>query len=827
VASRIVAPSLLLAAALAACTASTASRPPGSAPSAGMSSAGPSADAAAEARLDARADDALRFAAGQYGRAATANDPARGYPRATQGDGAWKTVGTGDWTSGFFPGTLWLLYEHTRDPALRAQAERWTLPLAGIPRGRYDHDLGFQFMSSFGNAYRITGDERYRAPVLGAARLLAGRFDPRVGAIKSWDSRAEWPYRVIADNMMNLEMLWWAAAHGGDPAWAPLAVRHAETTLRNHVRPDGGSFHLVDFDTATGAVRQRRTVQGFADSSTWARGQAWLTYGYTMAYRQTRDTRFLAAARAVAGYALARLPADGIPCWDYQATGCPDAAPRDASAAAITASALLELAGYVPAGEAARYRGVAAHILSTLASPAYLARGSGKPSILLHSVGHKPANGEVDVGIVYADYYFVEALLRWKALRGHGAAGVFRAVDAGPPVHTRRGELLAEARARLRCGDPSLAPSYRALLADAEKALGQRPESVVEKTRIPPSGNRHDYVSLGPYWWPDSSKAGGIPYLRRDGERNPEASRDADVDAPRLDRMAGAVETLGLAWWFSGDERYAAHAARLLRAWFIDPATRMNPNLVYGQAIPGITEGRGIGIIETGRLIRVADALAMMDASTSLTADDRAGMRRWMGEYLDWLLASPNGLDEKAWYNNHGTWYDAQTAALALYLGRDTLAREIVAGTTRLRMATQIQPDGRQPEELARTRSFSYSAFNLEAFSELAEMGRQVGIDLWHYRPERGGTLRAALDYLAPYADPAVRWQGQQITAEGPAALALHLARARRVYTDARYGELLARIPPAEVAESRALLLYPAPSAEAGACAAPSAATAR
>jgi hypothetical protein len=321
------------------------------------------------------------------------------------------------WTSGFFPGTLWYLYEHTRDPELRAQAERWTMPLAAITSGSYDHDLGFQYFTSFGNALRITGDARFRAPLVDAAGKLAGRFDPRVGAIRSW-SWGEWRYPVIVDNLMNLELLFWGAAHGGESRWREIARAHAEKTMGTHVRPDGGSFHVVDHDTATGAVTRRMTRQGFADSSTWARGQAWAIYGFTMAYRETRDPRFLATAQKGVAYVLPRLPADGVPCWDYQAPGCPDRAPRDASAAAIMASALLELSTVASGEEAGRYRAAAERMLAALTSPSYLGQRAGQQSVLVHAVGDLPRNGEVDVGINYADYYFVEALLRYLELRG-------------------------------------------------------------------------------------------------------------------------------------------------------------------------------------------------------------------------------------------------------------------------------------------------------------------------------------------------------------------------------------------------------------------------
>jgi len=369
------------------------------------------------ARLDSLARGALAFAVEQYRAAATTHDPAAGYPRSTEPDGAWHTVDIHDWTSGFFPGTLWRLAEYTGDATLRAQAERWTWPLAAITRGTYDHDLGFQYYTSFGNAYRITGDERFRAPLLDAASHLAGRFDPRVGLIRSW-SWGEWQYPVIIDNLMNLELLAWGATHGGDSAWMHIVRSHADRTMENHLRPDGGSYHVVDYDTSTGHVRRRMTRQGYADSSTWARGQAWGIYGYTMLHRVTGDARYLRTARTLADYALARLPADGVPCWDYQAPGCPETAKRDASAAAIMASALQELAAQVGGDAGARYERAAERTLMTLASPPYLARGTNARSVLLHAVGDMPQHGEVDVGINYADYYFVEALLRWLQSRG-------------------------------------------------------------------------------------------------------------------------------------------------------------------------------------------------------------------------------------------------------------------------------------------------------------------------------------------------------------------------------------------------------------------------
>jgi hypothetical protein len=386
-----------------------------------------------------------------------------------------------------------------------------------------------------------------------------------------------------------------------------------------------------------------------------------------------------------------------------------------------------------------------------------------------------------------------------------------QAAPGAPRVFAHRGELLLEAKQRVRAGDPALAPAYRRLLKDADAALKAGPFSVMDKKRLPPSGDRHDYMSFGPYWWPDPSKPDGLPYIRRDGERNPEIYND--TDSRSMDRMVGAVDALALAYFFSGEERYAAHAADLLRTWFVTPATRMNPNLDFGQAIPGVTQGRGIGIIETRDLTGVVDDLGLLAGSKALTDADLQGIRGWMGSYLEWLLTSKNGLDEKAWFNNHGTWYDAQASALALYLGRTDLAREILSGTARLRIDDQITKEGAQPEELARTRSLSYSVMNLDGFSQLAELSRRVGLDLWSYEAPRGGSIRKALDYLAPYADPAKRWPGEQITPESPDLLLPHLLRAQRVYGGTRYGALLRMIPPSDATRSaRAHLFWPDPA---------------
>ena len=376
-----------------------------------------------------------------------------------------------------------------------------------------------------------------------------------------------------------------------------------------------------------------------------------------------------------------------------------------------------------------------------------------------------------------------------------------------PTLVSLRAEQLARARASLQSGDSALRPALERVVSDAERALTIAPLSVTEKKRVPPSGDRHDYMSLGPYWWPDSTKANSLPYIRRDGQRNPETLDD--YDAPRLKQMTDAVMTLALAYYFTGKEPYATHAAQLLRVWFLAPDTRMNPRLTYAQAIPGITQGRGIGIIETRGLVRLLDAIRLIEPCPSWTPDDRRQINDWMTAYLDWLLTSSNGKDERAAKNNHGSWYDAQAAALAFFLGRPALTRQIVAASKTRRIAVQIRPDGRQPLEEARTRSLDYSIFNLEALMQLAELGRRVGVDLWRYQAPNGSRIRSALDFLATYADTTQKWPGEQITVIDVTRMLEVLRLGDLVFDDAKYRSLIDRMPRDRVRAHRVQLLYP------------------
>ena len=339
------------------------------------------------------------------------------FPKTTDAEGNLKTSDIGWWCSGFYPGSLWYIYEYTGDEAFRDLAWKHTRRMEAMKDRHTDHDIGFQINCSYGNALRLTGDSTAIIPTyVQCARKLADRFTPAAGVIKSWDFlRNDWRYPVIIDNMMNLELLTVAARLSGDASLADVADSHAKTTLRNHFRPDWTSWHLVDYDPETGDVRYKETVQGYAHESAWARGQAWALYGYTMMYRETGDREYLEAAENIGDMLLGKLPQDGIPYWDFDAPGTPL---RDASAGAIMASGFIELSTLTADKEASgKYLDMARLQLRTLASDEYLAEpGENGNFILKHSVGNLPGKSEVDVPLSYADYYFLEALVRYSSL---------------------------------------------------------------------------------------------------------------------------------------------------------------------------------------------------------------------------------------------------------------------------------------------------------------------------------------------------------------------------------------------------------------------------
>jgi len=347
------------------------------------------------------------------------------------------------------------------------------------------------------------------------------------------------------------------------------------------------------------------------------------------------------------------------------------------------------------------------------------------------------------------------------------------------------------AHVRSHATAPEIKPGLAALEEDAAKALAVKPASVMDKGMAPPSGDKHDYMSQAPYWWPDPSKPNGRPYIRRDGDRNPEINKVTDRD--NLGRITNAIATLGLAFHLLGRDEYASHAARLTRVWFLDPGTRMNPHLQFGQGIPGINDGRGIGIIETRDLVPMLDGLLLIKGSPHWTKEDERGLQDWMRAYLTWLLDSTHGKEESQNGNNHETWYDVQVAGLALYTNQQDVARRTLEGV-RQRIARQIEPDGRQPRELERTRAWDYSEFNLRALLDLARMGDRFGIDLWSYKTADGRGIRQAIDFMVPFAAGQREWKYEQLGGFRPDVLHTVLRRAAAGFKAPPYRELAMKI---------------------------------
>ncbi len=347
-------------------------------------------------------------------------------PRTLHKNGSLALVHPHDWCSGFFPGSLWQVYAYTHDDYWRQQAISFTWPIEEAKWHKGTHDLGFMMYDSFGKAYELTGERSYKDVVLQSAKTLITRYSPKVKSIRSWDhNRDKWQYPVIIDNMMNLEMLFRATQLTGDSIYWKVAVNHANTTLKNHFRPDYSSYHVVDYDSQTGDVRMKCTHQGYSDDSFWSRGQAWGLYGYTMSYRFTKDPAYLKQAEGIAGFFLnlPNMPEDFVPYWDMKAPEVDglkthvavQGVPRDASAAAIFASGLYELCNYVSAEKSKQYRAIADKIVTSLNDHYQAAPGTACGFLLLHSTGHLPGNSEIDVPLNYADYYYLEALARKAA----------------------------------------------------------------------------------------------------------------------------------------------------------------------------------------------------------------------------------------------------------------------------------------------------------------------------------------------------------------------------------------------------------------------------
>ncbi|GAA3619269.1 glycoside hydrolase family 88 protein [Flavivirga jejuensis] len=336
------------------------------------------------------------------------------FPRSTDKTGKLRLVDKKDWTSGFFPGVLWLMYDLTKENNWKGKAIEYTQVLESEKFNASNHDIGFKMMSSFGLGYKITNNKNYREILIRSAKTLVTRFNENVGSIRSWDhNKDKWEFPVIIDNLMNLELLFWAWKETGDSVFYNIAVKHAKTTKKNHFRNDFSTYHVVGYNSDSGKVVSKNTYQGYADESCWARGQAWALYGYTMIYRETQNPEFLKQAENIANYIIniASLPKDYIPLWDFSLLDI-EKEPRDTSAAAIIASALFELSTFTEYNKTI-YLQVANRIMESLSSNQYFnTLGENNGFLLKHATGHKPMNSEIDVPLIYADYYYLEALSR-------------------------------------------------------------------------------------------------------------------------------------------------------------------------------------------------------------------------------------------------------------------------------------------------------------------------------------------------------------------------------------------------------------------------------
>ena len=361
-------------------------------------------------------------------------------------------------------------------------------------------------------------------------------------------------------------------------------------------------------------------------------------------------------------------------------------------------------------------------------------------------------------------------------------------------------EAFADIKQRIASGDPSVMAPADSLRARAEARLLAPIATPLQKRVVPPSGDKHDYISRAPYFWPNPDTPDGLPYVKRDGQLNDDNRSGTDFIA--RNEMEETVLLLAHAYYFLDDERYAAHAANQIRAWFIDPETRMNPHLEYSQGVPGVMDGSEWGTIDNWRWPVMIDAIRLLDGSDSWTQDDRSELATWLTEYSQWLRDSELGTRAGLMWNNHGTFLDAQRASIALYAGDTETAEQILERSWHVRIDHGIEPDGRQLYELDRTRSYGYSLFNLRAYYNLAALGRTVGLDLWNQVADDGSSLLGATEYLAPYGDPANRWPYQDITFD-PTGLLPVMRWATVAYDDDRWLESARAIPEYEATAAR------------------------
>ena len=421
----------------------------------------------------------------------------------------------------------------------------------------------------------------------------------------------------------------------------------------------------------------------------------------------------------------------------------------------------------------------------------YYVYADGRKELLLDSHLQKKNTADISYDpaahILYVPGFNGKTVAAWRLTSGGtaGSASLGGTLGNGSPKVLLIDETrLVALKNKSIQQDAAVAELVSGLRTQADKLLDMQPVSVMDKPAAPPGGNKHDYMSQAPYFWYDSSKPKGLPYLRRDGQRNPEIY--TITDHKEMSELDNASRILALAWYFTGDEKYALKAAVLLRHWFFDESTRMNPNLNYAQAVPGVNDGRGTGIIESIALTGIADAAGLLEGSHSWTTADASALRQWYVQYLDWMLTSKNGKDEHAAKNNHGTWYLVQAADFALFTGNAAKARELTE-EGKIKMDGQIEQDGKMPLELARTNGLGYSTYNLQAWFKLGILSERTGTNLWNYQNKGGAGIRTALDWLRPYALGEKKWDYQQISGYKKEDYYGLLLQASTKYKESRY----------------------------------------
>jgi hypothetical protein len=382
---------------------------------------------------------------------------------------------------------------------------------------------------------------------------------------------------------------------------------------------------------------------------------------------------------------------------------------------------------------------------------------------------------------------------------------ITRVTAQSPNVFAMDVNRLVELKEKIRQKDKEVLQLIDSLKKQANGLLKMKPVSVMDKEFTPVSGNKHDYMSQAPYFWYDSTKPNGLPYIRKDGVRNPEIYKI--TDRTYIGRLENASRILSLAWYLTGDTKYADKTAALLRHWFINEATKMNPHLEYGQAIPGVNNGRGVGIIETRNLIGIADAVGLLEGSASWTKSDSKAMQEWYAKYLDWLLTSKNGKDEHAAKNNHGTWYYAQAIDFALFTGNKELAKKL-AEESKKRLDSQLTKEGQQPLELARTNALGYSTMNLQGWLSVATLAEKTGVDLWNYKTPEGASIKLAIAWLLPYAVGDKKWTYQQISPYNEKDIYTLLLQAGNKFEETSYKVHTEQTPVEEINDVIIELLY-------------------